>query len=194
MTALASALREKGFTLHGADFATLNVKFNAVTALVIGTVYYWPKTSLSDTLLSLVEKTGCRSVPHFALAWIVILWIHVTLGYIFAVASTREGGYHNSNPRGMEIEEGPILRTRCAAMNLMESMAVYCSVLTIVGAAGNELGEETERSIAKWSCMVMVARTLYVGAYIADADMVRTALFGLGTFSSFAMVAVSLFE
>ena len=194
MAALASALREKGLTLHGADFATAFVKFHAVTAVVIGIVAYWPKSSLSDAVLSLVEKTGCRSVPHLALAWIVVLWVHLTLGFIFSAAATRKGGYHNSNPRGMEFEEGPVLRTRAAAMNTMESMAYYCSVLTIVGAAGGELGEESERSIAKWSCLVMIARTLYVGAYIADLDMIRTALFGLGLFSCFAMIAVSLFE
>ncbi|EJK70361.1 hypothetical protein THAOC_08285 [Thalassiosira oceanica] len=185
--ALASALREKGLTLHGADFATIIVKFHAVTAVAIGLVYYWPKSSLSDAILSLVEKTGCRSVPHFVLAWIVVLWVHLALGYIFAVASTRKGGYNNKNPRGMEIEEGPVLRTKCAAMNMMESMAIYCSVLTIVGAAGSDLGEEANRSIAKWSCLVMIARTLYVGAYIADLDMIRTAMFGLGIFSCFAI-------
>ena len=101
---LAATFRNLGLTLHGTSFAAGMARFHIVvaTSLVIVASFARPTNAVAAGLVSFVEDaTGCRSVVHLALAYLLAVWFNVNLSYIVMVMATREGGYDNSAPRTM---------------------------------------------------------------------------------------------
>ena len=190
---LANNIRSHGFSLQGLSLPTLMTKLIAMVASAIGIVVYFPSTSLSNTLVSNIKQiTGCKSVPHLALAWLLHMWLIIQVLYVLLMSATQKDGYNNSEPRSMNPGGGRVYRLKCSADNTFESLVVFLVALAVLSSAGDELGEAENAMINKWAVLSMIARTIYPFAYVWDLDMLRSVLFEIGFFSYVAIITTAL--
>ena len=194
---LAATFRNLGLTLHGTSFAAGMARFHIVvaTSLVIVASFARPTNAVAAGLVSFVEdSTGCRSVVHLALAYLLAVWFHVNLSYIVMVMATREGGYDNSAPRTMLPGSAALGRLKAAADNTQDSLVQFLVAVAVLSGAraGDSLEEEAEDAVKRWAVLAMLARTAYPIAYVLDFDLLRTMLFGVGFFSYGAIVWTAL--
>lgn len=194
---LAATFRNLGLTLHGTSFAAGMARFHIVvaTSLVIVASFARPTNAVAAGLVSFVEDaTGCRSVVHLALAYLLAVWFHVNLSYIVMVMATREGGYDNSAPRTMVPGSATLGRLKAAADNTQDSLVQFLVAVAVLSGAraGDSLDEEAEDAVKRWAVLVMLARTAYPIAYVLDLDLLRTMMFSVGFFSYGAIVWTAL--
>jgi uncharacterized MAPEG superfamily protein len=212
---MSSFLRSVGLSFDGADFFSLNIKFVPLVFIAVNTVRIWPSTAIAQTFLGFVKSNVTEHVLHFALFYILLVWFHLSLGYIICVVLNKKDGYPNSAPRAYTAS-GAIFRTKSAAENTLESMVCFLVAITICDKLANEGAQEL---IASWAVLVILARTIYPGEsymicrqltyfffhhyaliclhiivfYICDMDFLRTFSFGLSMFSYIFMCVSSLF-
>ena len=185
---LGLKLHNLGLTLHGTSFATGMARFHVVVAisLLIVASFARPTNAVAAGLVSFVEDaTGCRSVVHLALAYLLAVWFHVNMSYIVMVMATREGGYDNSAPRTMVPGSAALGRLKAAADNTQDSLVQFLVAVAVLSGAqaGDSLDEEAEGAVKRWAVLAMLARTAYPIAYVLDLDLLRTMMFGVGFFS-----------
>ena len=156
---MSSFLRSIGLSLDGVGFIDLNIKFVPLIFIAVNTVRIWPSTDSAQMLLRFVKSNVTEHVLHFALFYILLVWFHLSLGYIICVVLNKKDGYPNSAPRAYTAS-GAIFRTKSAAENTLESMVCFLVAITICDKLANEGAQEL---IASWAVLVILARTIYPG-------------------------------
>lgn len=101
-----------------------------------------------------------------------------------SVAMARQpGGYDNKDPRGQQAElKGWGSRARAAHYNGFEAFPAFAAAVMVAHLSGADDYRASVLSIA-----FVVARTLYVGAYLADQDYLRSAIWGIGFLCTIAL-------
>ena len=157
---MSSFLRSAGLTLHGGDIKAMNMKFVPLVIFAVNIVRIWPSTTLAQNLLATVRSNITDHILHFGLFYLLLVWFHLSLGYILSVTATKPGGYPNNAPRSYTAENGAIFRTKSAAENTLESMICFLIAVTICDKLANDDAQEL---IASWAVLAMLARTVYPG-------------------------------
>lgn len=94
------------------------------------------------------------------------------------------GGYDNKRPREQQAKlEGWGARARAAHYNAFEAFPPFAAAVIVahLGGAGSD-HRATVLAVA-----FVVARALYVAAYLADLDYLRSAIWGIGLLCTVAL-------
>ncbi|MDP2312217.1 MAG: MAPEG family protein [Pseudomonadota bacterium] len=98
-------------------------------------------------------------------------------------------GYNNRHPRDQQAKlSGWGRRALAAHLNGFESFPAFaCAVLV------SHVGQADPQWSALLAVAHVVARTGYIGAYIADIHLLRTTLWAIGTGCTFALFVLPAF-
>lgn len=101
-----------------------------------------------------------------------------------SVAMARSpGGYDNKDPRAQQAKlEGMGARARGAHYNGFETFPPFAAAVFVAHLSGASDHRATILSVA-----FVVARALYVAAYLADLDYLRSAIWGIGVLCTVAL-------
>ena len=112
----------------------------------------------------------------FLCVLIAFLLIYAPKLPIGVASARRPGGYDNKNPRRQQAElEGLGARAVAAHANGFEAFPAFAAAVIISHLT---VGHDYRTSVL---CIAfVVARALYIAAYLADQDYLRTALWGVG--------------
>lgn len=104
-----------------------------------------------------------------------------------SVAMARQpGGFDNKNPREQQGKlSGFGARARGAHYNGFEAFSGFAAAVFVAHLGGANDHRATILSIA-----FIVARCLYIAAYLADLDYLRSALWGTGLLATLALFAL----
>jgi uncharacterized MAPEG superfamily protein len=105
---------------------------------------------------------------------LVVTFMPLVIAPIGGYFKTKQfGSLDNKHPRQQSAQlEGPGARAQAAQENSWEALALFGSAVLVNHLAGGDPGT------ASTAAMIFVgARILYVGAYIADIDKLRSGLF-----------------
>lgn len=106
--------------------------------------------------------------------------VKMPLGY----AMNKLGGYDNQNPRAQQARlEGFGARCLAAHQNGFESLIVF-SVAIAVALATAHTGDY----IQQLAILHVIARILYSIFYLANLDKLRSLVWGVGIYASFAII------
>lgn len=102
-----------------------------------------------------------------------------------SVAMARQpGGYDNKHPRQQQSQlEGFGARAAAAHYNGFEAFPAFAAAVFVAHLAG--VGHDYRASVL--SVAFVVARTLYVAAYLANQDYLRSAIWGIGLLCTVAL-------
>ncbi|MEM7153703.1 MAG: MAPEG family protein [Myxococcota bacterium] len=93
------------------------------------------------------------------------------------------GGYDNSNPRAQQERlEGWAARARGAHYNGFEAFMGFAAAVFVAHLSG-----ANDHRAAILCVAFIVARTLYVAAYLANLDYLRSAIWGVGFLCTMAI-------
>lgn len=93
------------------------------------------------------------------------------------------GGYDNKRPRAQQAKlEGFGARAAAAHYNGFEAFAPFTAAVLVAHLSGASDYRASVLSVA-----FVVARTLYVVAYLADLDYLRSAIWGIGLLCTVAL-------
>ena len=93
------------------------------------------------------------------------------------------GGYDNKHPRQQQDAlEGFGARTKAAHYNGFEAFAPFAAAVFVAHLGGANDYRATVLSLA-----FVVARVLYIGAYLANLDYLRSAIWGIGFLCTVAL-------
>ena len=101
-----------------------------------------------------------------------------------SVAMARQpGGYDNKQPRQQQAKlEGFGARAAAAHYNTIEAFPPFAAAVFVAHLTGANDYRASVLSVA-----FVVARTLYVAAYLADQDYLRSAIWGIGFLCTVAL-------
>ncbi len=112
----------------------------------------------------------------FICVLIAFLLIYVAKVPMAVAMAKQPGGYDNKHPREQQAKlEGMGARARAAHSNGFEAFAPFAAAVLVAHAAGATDHRATILSVA-----FVVARALYLGAYLANLDALRSAIWGIG--------------
>ena len=117
---------------------------------------------------------------------ILLAWI---LAYAPKVASSvamyrQPGGYDNKHPRAQQAKlEGWGARAHAAHLNGLENFPAFGIAVVVAHVGGGD-----PRRAGLLAISYVVARALYVVAYLADSDRLRSVLWTLGILATAALM------
>lgn len=101
-----------------------------------------------------------------------------------AYAMNKLGGYNNTHPREQQrLLTGFGARALAAHQNAFESLIIFAPAV-LLAIATQHIGT----NITLFAIIHVCARILYNVLYIMNVDKVRTLVWGIATFSSFAII------
>jgi len=119
---------------------------------------------------------------------IYCLLVAILLPYItkapLAYAMHQLGGYDNKHPREQQAKlQGFGARALAAHQNSFESLIVFSAAIAIAVATNH-----TDEFIQYLAIVHVVARILYTVLYLINWDKLRSLVWGLGLFTSIAII------
>lgn len=170
----------------------LNIIMPTSLVLNIVTIATLRKTAFSDTLLSLAP-VDTHKIPYLCLFVVVQIWMFTRLVIPFSLSNraTKSVYYENKTPRLQNTVDylGDILyKLQCAHENTLE--AIVMATVAVVTASNLGLDQVV---FAKLSIFNLLARMAYPFLSVLGPDMIRSAVFAFGFFSSMWIVMYSLF-
>jgi len=119
----------------------------------------------------------------FVCVLIAFLLIYLPKVPLSVAMAKQPGGYDNKNPRAQQDKlAGMGARARGAHYNGFESFPPFAAAVFVAHLAGAADHRASILSIA-----FVVARTLYIAAYLADLDYLRSAIWGIGFLCTIAL-------
>ncbi|MDX2370740.1 MAG: MAPEG family protein [Colwellia sp.] len=101
-----------------------------------------------------------------------------------AYAMSKLGGYNNNHPRDQQSKlTGFGARALAAHQNGFESLIIFAPAVLLAIAT-----QHTGTNVALLAIVHVCARILYNGLYLVDIDKLRTLVWGIATYSSFAII------
>lgn len=108
--------------------------------------------------------------------FIAFLLTMVSKGPVALAMAREPGGYDNKEPRDQQSRlDGWGRRALAAHKNAFEAFPAFAAAVLVATAAGADPVWMTRLSVT-----FVVARTLYTPLYIADLDLLRSAVWGIG--------------
>jgi uncharacterized MAPEG superfamily protein len=103
---------------------------------------------------------------------------------VSSVAMSRQpGGYDNKQPRAQQAKlSGWGARAHNAHLNGLENFAPFAAAVLVAHVGGGD-----PRRASLLAISYVVARTLYIVAYLADSDRLRSVLWTLGFLATAAL-------
>ena len=128
-----------------------------------------------------------RYVPYIAIL-IAFLQVHLPRQVVSNEMKKLPGGYDNNDPRGQQQKlDGRGRRALGAHMNGFEAFAPFA--LGVLAAVQRGVRVELVGAIA---IAFVAARSIYVGAYIADRASLRSAMWGFGMAATGALMVLAI--
>jgi len=119
----------------------------------------------------------------FICVLIAFLLIYLPKLPLSVVMARQPGGYDNKLPRAQQTKlEGFGARAAAAHYNGFEAFPPFAAAVIVAHLSGAHDHRATVLSLA-----FVVARTLYVAAYLADLDYLRSAIWGIGLLCTIAL-------
>ncbi|MCX4240897.1 MAPEG family protein [Paraliomyxa miuraensis] len=119
----------------------------------------------------------------FVCVLLAFLLIYLPKLPLSVVMARQPGGYDNKQPRQQQAKlEGLGARAAAAHYNGFEAFPAFAAAVLVAHLAG---GNDYRSSVL--SVAFVVARTLYVAAYLADQDYLRSAIWGIGFLCTVAL-------
>lgn len=119
----------------------------------------------------------------FICVLIAFLLIYLPKVPLSMAMARQPGGYDNKRPREQQAKlEGWGARAKAAHYNAFEAFPPFAAAVVVAHIAGASDYRASVLSVA-----FVVARTLYVGAYLADLDYLRSAIWGIGLLCTIAL-------
>ena len=108
-------------------------------------------------------------------------------GYIGKPRS--QGGYDNHDPRAWLAQQtGYRARANAAQANSFEALPFFIGAVLIA-----QMTQARQPVIDGLALLFIASRVAYIAIYLADRDMLRSALWGVGFFTCIALVFASKF-
>jgi uncharacterized MAPEG superfamily protein len=112
----------------------------------------------------------------FVCVFVAFLLIYVSRFFVTVGQAKIAGGYDNANPRDQQAKlEGLPRRALAAHLNSFEAFAPFAAAVFVAHLAHAPEGTASTLAIG-----FIVARVLYVGAYLADVPTLRSTVWTLG--------------
>jgi uncharacterized MAPEG superfamily protein len=125
---------------------------------------------------------GSMTTP-FVCVLIAYLLVYVPKLPLSVAMARQPGGYDNKDPRAQQAKlEGMGARARGAHYNGLEAFPAFAAAVLVAHVAG---AADHRASILAIS--FVVARSLYIAAYLADLDYLRSAIWGIGFLCTVAL-------
>lgn len=125
---------------------------------------------------------GAMTTPFICVLLAYLLTYAPKIPLSMAMAK-RPGGYNNKTPREQQAKvEGWGARARGAHYNGFEAFSGFAAAVFVA-----HLGGANDHRASILSIAFIVARTLYIGAYMADLDYLRSAVWGTGVLCTLAL-------
>ena len=119
----------------------------------------------------------------FICALVAYLLIYLPKLPLSAAMAKQPGGYDNKDPRGQQAKlDGWGARARAAHYNGFEAFPGFAAAVLVAHLCGADDYRASVLSVA-----FVVSRTLYIGAYLADQDYLRSAIWGIGFVCTLAL-------
>jgi uncharacterized MAPEG superfamily protein len=119
----------------------------------------------------------------FVCVLIAFLLIYLPKVPLSVAMAKLPGGYDNKDPRAQQAKlEGMGARARGAHYNGFEAFPPFAAAVIIAHLAGAADHRASILAIA-----FVVARSLYIAAYLADLDYLRSAIWGIGLLCTAAL-------
>lgn len=119
----------------------------------------------------------------FICVLVAYLLIYVPKLPLSAAMAKQPGGYDNKKPRVQQRKlKGWGARARDAHYNGFEAFPGFAAAVFVAHLTGADDYRASVLSVA-----FVVSRALYIGAYIADQDYLRSALWGIGFVCTLAL-------
>jgi uncharacterized MAPEG superfamily protein len=119
----------------------------------------------------------------FVCVLIAFLLIYLPKLPLSLAMAKQPGGYDNKDPRAQQAKlEGMGARARGAHYNGFEAFPPFAAAVIIAHLAGAADHRASILAIA-----FVVARSLYIAAYLADLDYLRSAIWGIGLLCTAAL-------
>lgn len=126
-------------------------------------------------------------VPYAAMAAAFLL-IHLPRQIVSLEMSKLSGGYDNRDPRGQQAKlEGLGKRALGAHQNGFEAFAPFAAA--VLAAIQRGVGAD---AVAWLSIAFVAARSIYVGAYLADRSTLRSAVWFIGLLLTAALFVLAI--
>jgi uncharacterized MAPEG superfamily protein len=129
------------------------------------------------------------AVPYVSLilATLLAYWPRAVAGQAM---NAMPGGYDNRHPRDQQARlDGKGRRALAAHLNSMETLAVFG--VAVLAAAQRHVSIQVQLLC----CLIFVlARIVYVLAYLNDKASLRSGMFGLGTLVCFVLLGSAAFS
>lgn len=126
--------------------------------------------------------TAAMTTP-FICVLVAYLLIYVPKVPLSAAMAKRPEGYDNKHPRTQQAKlEGWGARARAAHENGFEAFGGFAAAVVVAHLAGASDYRASVLSIA-----FVVARALYIAAYLANQDYLRSAIWGIGLLCTLAL-------
>ncbi len=119
----------------------------------------------------------------FVCVLLAFLLIYVPKIPLSIAMARQPGGYDNKDPRAQQAAlEGMGARARGAHYNGFEAFSPFAAAVLVAHLAG-----ATDHRASILAIAFVVARTLYIAAYIANLDYLRSAIWGIGLLCTVAL-------
>lgn len=120
----------------------------------------------------------------FVCVLIAFLLIYVPKIPLSVAMARQPGGYDNKNPRAQQNAlDGMGARARGAHYNGFEAFPPFAAAVFVAHLGG----AAADHRASILAIAFVVARTLYIGAYLADLDYLRSAIWGIGLLCTVAL-------